>query len=233
MTPRRVEVAVVGGGPAGAIAAWLLAASGHEVLILERSSGLTGTTTAAVAAHAPCDVVVVPSFWTADHVRGRVVVGVKSRANLHELLSQAFAEAASRHAELIVVTAWEVADPYFDRIEFRTHAEEWERNGTDLVLEAAADWRTAYPDVPLDVITMNSRVTYVDETAGVRTTVRLVYPQEAAGQGHLPVSSPLGTALLGLRERQQIEAHFPLGGRRRLRVCERRRLPPNRAGTTG
>jgi regulator of nucleoside diphosphate kinase len=73
-------------------------------------------------------------------------------------------------------------------------------------------------EVPLDVITMNSRVTYVDETAGVRTTVKLVYPQEAAGQGHLPVTSPLGTALLGLREGQEIEAHFPLGGRRRLRV---------------
>jgi nucleotide-binding universal stress UspA family protein len=96
-------------------------------------------------------VVVVPSFWTADHVRGRVVVGVKSRANLHELLSQAFAEAAARHAVLTVVTAWEVADPYFDRIEFRTHADEWERNGKELVFEAAADWRTAYPDVPLEV----------------------------------------------------------------------------------
>jgi nucleotide-binding universal stress UspA family protein len=112
---------------------------------------LTGTTTAAVAAHAHCDVVVVPSFWTADNVKGRVVVGVKSGANLHELLSQAFAEAASRHAALTVVTAWELADPYFDRIELRTHADEWERNGTDLVLEAAADWRTAYPDVPLEV----------------------------------------------------------------------------------
>jgi len=58
----------------------------------------------------------------------------------------------------------------------------------------------------------------VDETAGVRTTVKLVYPQEAAGQVHLPVTAPLGTALLGLREGQEIESHFPLGCRRRLRV---------------
>lgn len=73
-------------------------------------------------------------------------------------------------------------------------------------------------EVPADVVTMNSRVTYADETAGVRATVKLVYPQSAAGRGHLPVTSPLGTALLGLREGQEIDSHLPLGGRRRLRV---------------
>jgi GreA/GreB family transcription elongation factor len=77
------------------------------------------------------------------------------------------------------------------------------------------------------VVTMNSRVTYVDETAGVRTTVKLVYPRGAAGRGRLPVTSPLGTALLGLREGQEIEWRFPLGGRRRLRV-ERVLLQPER-----
>jgi len=92
--------------------------------------------------------------------------------------------------------------------------------GCHPTLERALARATIVPtaEVPLDVITMNSRVTYVDETAGVRTTVKLVYRQEAAGRGHLPVTSPLGTALLGLREGQEIEAHFPLGGRRRLRV---------------
>lgn len=81
--------------------------------------------------------------------------------------------------------------------------------------------------VPADVVTMNSRVTYADETAGVRTTVKLVYPQEAAGRGRLRVTSSLGTALLGLREGQGIEWHFPLGGRRRLRV-ERVLFQPER-----
>jgi regulator of nucleoside diphosphate kinase len=72
--------------------------------------------------------------------------------------------------------------------------------------------------VPGDVVTMNSRVTYADETAAVRATVKLVYPEQGAARGHLPVTSPLGTALLGLREGQEIECHLPLGGRRRLRV---------------
>jgi regulator of nucleoside diphosphate kinase len=92
--------------------------------------------------------------------------------------------------------------------------------GCHPALESALARATVVPaaEVPPDVVTMNSRVTYVDESAGVRTTVKLVYPQEAAGQVHLPVTAPLGTALLGLREGQEIESHFPLGCRRRLRV---------------
>ena len=73
-------------------------------------------------------------------------------------------------------------------------------------------------EIPADVVTMNSLVTYADEAAAVRATVKLVYPHGAAGRGHVPVTLSLGTALLGLREGQEIDWHFPLGGRRRLRV---------------
>src|SRR4051812_18613201 len=111
---------------------------------------LSGTTTARVASHAPCDVVVVPSFWVDEHHRGSVVVGLKSRRNSHDLLEQAFAEAAFRDATLRLVMAWEVADPYFDRIELRTHADEWAANGRQYVLEVTADWRAAYPDVGVE-----------------------------------------------------------------------------------
>ena len=73
-------------------------------------------------------------------------------------------------------------------------------------------------EVPPEVVTMNSRLTYADETARVRGTVQLVYPGQGTAGGRLPVTSALGTALLGLREGQEIEWHSPLGGRRRLRV---------------
>jgi len=132
------------------------AAEDAQLLVLGRETRhgldrlLTGTTTARVASHAPCDVVVVPSFWVDRHRRGRVVVGLKSRRNSRELLAQAFAEAASRDAALRVVMAWEVADPYFDRIELRTHADEWEANGRELIVEVTADWRSAYPDVSME-----------------------------------------------------------------------------------
>lgn len=114
-----------------------------------------GTTTAAVAAHAPCDVVVVPSFWEEGRPRHRVVVGLKSRQHSAELLSQGLSEAIARDAALVIVMAWQVPDPYFDRIELRTHADEWQAHGQELIAEVTADWRTTYPDV-----TVESRVVH-------------------------------------------------------------------------
>jgi nucleotide-binding universal stress UspA family protein len=111
---------------------------------------LTGTATAGIAAHAPCDVVVVPSFWVDHAGRGRVVVGLKSRHDTHALLAQAFAEASTRNATLVVVTAWQVADPYFDRVEGRTHASEREAEGKKVVDEVTADWRTVFPEVAVE-----------------------------------------------------------------------------------
>jgi nucleotide-binding universal stress UspA family protein len=111
---------------------------------------LTGTVTAGVAARASCDVVVVPSFWVDRYSRRRVVVGLKEGQNAHELLAEAFAESAARDAVLVVVTAWRVADPYFDRIEARTRASEWEAEGRKVVTELTADWRTVYPDVSVE-----------------------------------------------------------------------------------
>jgi len=108
---------------------------------------LTGTVTAGVAARASCHVVVVPSFWVDDTHHGRVVVGLKSRHNAHELLAEAFAEAAARDDVLVVVTAWQLADSYFDRIEGRTNAAEWEEEGRRVVADVSRDWRTVYPDV--------------------------------------------------------------------------------------
>src|SRR5262249_55010684 len=111
---------------------------------------LTGTVTAGVAARSSCEVVVVPSFWVDRFPRRRVVVGLKSWHNAHELLAEAFAEASARGATLVVVTAWQVADPYFDRVEARTNAREWDAEGTRVVAELTADWRTVYPDVAVD-----------------------------------------------------------------------------------
>lgn len=73
--------------------------------------------------------------------------------------------------------------------------------------------------VPPGVVTMNSRVRYVDETTGERRRVTIVYPQDAdAGAGRISVLAPVGAALLGLSIGQAIEWDFPDGSRRRLRV---------------
>jgi regulator of nucleoside diphosphate kinase len=73
--------------------------------------------------------------------------------------------------------------------------------------------------IPADVVTMNSRIRFVDEESGDETEVTLVYPSEAdASAGRVSVLAPVGTALLGLSVGQSIEWPMPTGHSRRLRV---------------
>jgi regulator of nucleoside diphosphate kinase len=84
-------------------------------------------------------------------------------------------------------------------------------------------------DIPADVVTMNSDVVYEDAASGERRAIRLVYPRDAqATRGYVSVLAPIGSALLGLRQGQEIEWPTP-SGRRRLRVLA---VPyqPERAG---
>jgi nucleotide-binding universal stress UspA family protein len=129
---------------------------------------LTGATTAGVAARASCSVVVVPSSWMPGPSHGRVVVGIKTHRNAHELLARACAEARARDAELTLVTAWELPDPYLDRVELRTHAAEWEADGRRVLNELLADWRTDYPDVPVEIRIAHGRAAeaLLDASAG-------------------------------------------------------------------
>jgi regulator of nucleoside diphosphate kinase len=74
-------------------------------------------------------------------------------------------------------------------------------------------------DVRGDVVTMHTRVRYLDETAGERREVTLVYPHESdVANGRVSVLAPVGSALLGLSEGQAIDWEFPDGRPRRLRV---------------
>ena len=74
-------------------------------------------------------------------------------------------------------------------------------------------------ELPQDVVTLNSRLVYSDETAGVRKIVTIVYPADADDdEGRISVLAPLGIALLGLSVGEAIEWDFPDGSRRTLRV---------------
>lgn len=87
-------------------------------------------------------------------------------------------------------------------------------------LEAELDRAVVVPkhEVPADVVTMNSLVTYEDCGSGAQRTVRLVFPSEAdAGSGRISVLAPIGAALLGLTVGQDIEWALP-SGRKRIRV---------------
>ena len=60
-------------------------------------------------------------------------------------------------------------------------------------------------NIPADVVTMGSVVTFADESAAAPRTVTLVYPSDAdISQGRISILTPVGAALIGLRAGQSI-----------------------------
>jgi regulator of nucleoside diphosphate kinase len=73
-------------------------------------------------------------------------------------------------------------------------------------------------ELPRDVVTMHARVQVADLTTGERQELMLVFPGQAdMGARRLSVLAPIGTALLGYREGDEVEWPTP-GGLRRLRI---------------
>lgn len=73
--------------------------------------------------------------------------------------------------------------------------------------------------VPIDVVTMHSRCSYIDRRIGMQREIELVFPDEAdPAMGKISVLTPVGSALIGLRVGQEIAWEFPDGSMRRLRV---------------
>jgi regulator of nucleoside diphosphate kinase len=85
------------------------------------------------------------------------------------------------------------------------------------------------PDVPRNVVTMNSKVRLRDLDTGEKETYTLVYPHEAdVSAGRISVLAPVGTAIIGNRVGDTIEWPVP-AGRRRLKV-DAILYQPERAG---
>jgi regulator of nucleoside diphosphate kinase len=75
--------------------------------------------------------------------------------------------------------------------------------------------------IPQDVVTMNSRVLFENETTGERREVTLVYPGMAdIDAGRISILVPVGTALLGLRVGQSIDWELPGGAKHRYRIID-------------
>lgn len=73
--------------------------------------------------------------------------------------------------------------------------------------------------IPQDVVTMNSRVIFENETTGERREVSLVYPENAdIDAGKISVLVPIGTALLGLRTGESIDWDLPDGKKQRYHI---------------
>jgi regulator of nucleoside diphosphate kinase len=76
-------------------------------------------------------------------------------------------------------------------------------------------------DMPPDVVTMNSRVVFRDDTSQTMQTVTLVYPgQENSLEGRISILTPVGAALLGLSEGQHISYATPDGRQKSLTLLK-------------
>ncbi|MCE7901757.1 MAG: nucleoside diphosphate kinase regulator [Gammaproteobacteria bacterium PRO9] len=73
-------------------------------------------------------------------------------------------------------------------------------------------------EVPPDLVTMNSRVRFVDDATGATSELTLVYPDGASGPDTVSVLAPAGAALLGLTVGQSIAWQVPGGRSLRLRI---------------
>ena len=68
-------------------------------------------------------------------------------------------------------------------------------------------------EVPATVVTMNSTVNFVVESTGEEFTLTLVYPKNIDSSGDkISILAPVGSALLGLSQGDQIEWPKPGGG---------------------
>lgn len=75
--------------------------------------------------------------------------------------------------------------------------------------------------MPANVVTMNSTVRFVIAPSEETFRLRLVYPQDMADEGGtISILAPVGSALLGLCQEDEIEWPKPGGGVLRVRIKE-------------
>lgn len=91
-----------------------------------------------------------------------------------------------------------------------------------MLLEELVRAQSCEPDdLPGDVATMGSSVTFVDDASGVTHQVQLVYPGDAdAEAGKISILTPLGAGLIGLRIGQRISWPNRAGQHRLLRIVD-------------
>lgn len=73
-------------------------------------------------------------------------------------------------------------------------------------------------NIPSNVVTMNSLVTFKNLTTNQVATLRLVYPNEHKDSTTVSVLAPIGAALIGLREGEQIHWPLPNGKSAQLKI---------------
>lgn len=76
-------------------------------------------------------------------------------------------------------------------------------------------------DMPSTVVTMNSKVRFRVSSSQTEFCLTLVYPKDVdASGGTISILAPVGSALLGLSQGDEIEWPRPGGGKMRVRIEE-------------
>lgn len=74
-------------------------------------------------------------------------------------------------------------------------------------------------EVPNNVVSMNSKVNFIDLDADKEMSVTLVYPHESnIEENKVSVLAPIGAALIGLQVGQTIDWPMPNGKNKRVKV---------------
>lgn len=82
-------------------------------------------------------------------------------------------------------------------------------------------------DIPPDVVTMGSHVTFLDEKSGTERAVHLVYPGDAdISAGRMSILTPVGAGLIGLSVGQSINWPDRGGAEHRLTIVAVRQPEP-------
>jgi regulator of nucleoside diphosphate kinase len=89
----------------------------------------------------------------------------------------------------------------------------------------------SHDELPQDVATLGSAVTFVDESTGVQRYVQIVLPADAnMERGALSITSQVGAGLVGLKAGQSIDWPYPDGRPRTLKIMGVRQNPVMSAG---
>jgi nucleotide-binding universal stress UspA family protein len=147
----RLTTAVVLGRPGDVLAEM---SEGAAAVVLGRRgiSGLervfAGSTSVTVGAKAHCPVIVVPHGWRPPVAGGRSIgVGIDGSAQSVPALAAAYAEAATRHADLRVIFAYRAQPDPADPADYEATLADWLVQAELRVAETIAGWRSEYPDV--------------------------------------------------------------------------------------
>lgn len=86
---------------------------------------------------------------------------------------------------------------------------------SSLITELKRARVVAAHSIPNDVVTMNSRLSIIDQDTSEKMTFDLVFPAEAnADDNKISVLSPIGSAVLGYKTGDEVQWAVPAGIRR-------------------